>query len=445
MAFADPLPPSVDPFYTPKNNDWKDKEPGYIIDHRPVELPSLVSDNNTENPLTAHQLLFVTRNASNLPATSLTTVIRPQYADPDRLVSYQVAYDAPDVNCSPSFGVQRGSQGNARLWNQIQMAFILPYLLSNEQPVGKRPFLNIPDYEGNNAAFTVGPQSGYHTLDSIRAALNSHNYTSINPGARTVLFGYSGGGIASEWASELHASHAPGLKIAGAAIGGPPPNITKTFIQVNGAGAQLGIWVILGMMNAFPELDNFIRHDIQTQYSSSFLGPLTVCSNPKPKPPMIRPKANVTTWFKSGDEFLFRFKHILDENGVMGRLINQTHKPNFPLYIYQGTSDNLTAPIGDTDQLVSEYCRAGTEVTYLRYVGRNHGQTVIAGMYPAWKWITARLNGVSDPPPRCSVEDVTKDEAEDDNENKEDDSDVAGGEFGEDLANEALFGEDGSL
>ncbi|KAL5046533.1 hypothetical protein BDW71DRAFT_207328 [Aspergillus fruticulosus] len=431
MAFAEPLPPSIDPFYTPKNDDWKSKEPGYIIDHRPIELPSLVP--GTQSPLTAHQLLFVTRNASNCPTTSVTTVIRPEHANPNRLLSYQIAYDSPDVNCSPSFGLQKGAQLNARLWNQIQMAFVLPFLMSNERPLGKRPFINIPDYEGNNAAFTVGPQSGYHTLDSIRAALNSHNYTGINRGAKAALFGYSGGGLASEWASELHASHAADLNIIGAAIGGPPPNVTNTYIHVNGTQSPLDIWAILGVMNAFPEVDCFMRRDIQTKYGSFFLGPLTRCSNPELKPPKIPSNANVTSWFKSGDEFLFRFKHILDNNGVMGRLVNETHKPNFPLYIYQGTADNITAPIGDTDQLVSTYCKAGTKVRYVRYVDRDHGQTLIAGMYPAWTWITARFNGV--PVLHCSVKDVTKDDGD------EVDDDIAAKEFGA-RPKEASFGQD---
>ncbi|KAL4937359.1 hypothetical protein BDV06DRAFT_227042 [Aspergillus oleicola] len=401
-TFADPLPPSIDPFYRPKDDNWKDKDPGFILDHRPIELPSLIR--GAQSPLTAYQLLFVTRNASNCPTTSVTTVIRPQHANPNRLLSYQIAYDSPDVNCSPSFGLQKGAELNARLWNQIQMAFVLPYLMSNEGPLGKRPFINVPDYEGNNAAFTVGPQSGYHTLDSIRAALNSQEYTDINPNAKAIMFGYSGGGLASEWAAELHAEHASDLKIAGAAIGGPPPNVTNTYIHVNGTLSALNIWAILGVMNAFTEVDDFMRRDIKTEFGSFFLGPLTRCSNPELKPPKIPGGANVSSWFNSGDKFLFEFKDILDKNGVMGEHFNNSYAPNFPLYIFQGTEDTITAPIEDTDALYDKYCNAGTKVRYLRYVGKGHDQTLIAGMYPAWTWITARFNGV--PVVKCSVKDI---------------------------------------
>ncbi|OJJ02033.1 hypothetical protein ASPVEDRAFT_41550 [Aspergillus versicolor CBS 583.65] len=411
-AAADPLPPVIDPFYTPRDENWKGQKPGFVINHRPVDLPSLIP--GVESPLTAHQLLFVTRNATGHPTTSVTTIIRPQHANPNRLLSYQIAYDSPDVNCSPSFGLQKDANPNAQMWSWGQMTFVIPYLMSSKGPLGERPFINVPDYEGNNAAFTVGPQSGYHTLDSIRAALNSHNHTGIDSEARAILFGYSGGGLASEWAAELHAKEDSDLNIVGAAIGGPPPNVTNTYIHVNGTQSPLNVWAILGVMNAFPEVSDFLRDNLKLSWGSYFLGPLTRCSSPDPKPPKIPTNANVTDWFDSGDKFLYKFKHILDQYGVMGQHVNPTHRPKFPLYIYQGTKDNITAPVNDTDALYWKYCHSGTNVRYVRYEGRDHGQTLIAGMYPAWTWISSRFNRV--PVLRCSVKNVTKDSDGDDDE-----------------------------
>ncbi|KAL3458407.1 secretory lipase-domain-containing protein [Aspergillus heterothallicus] len=391
-ALADPpLPPSIDPFYKPNNEDWRDEEPGYIIDHRPVRLPWLIP--GAESPLTAHQLLFVTRNATNQPTTSVTTVIRPKYSNPNRLISYQIAYDSPDVNCSPSFGLQANAELTATLWNQMQMAYVVPYLMSHKGLWGSRPFINVPDYEGNNAAFTVGPQSGYHTLDSIKAALKSQEYTGINPGADAIMFGYSGGGLASEWASELHATHAPDLNIIGAAIGGPPPNVTNTYIHVNGTQSPLNVWAILGMMNSFGHVDEFLRDDVKLEWGSYFLGPMTRCSKPEPKPPAIPGSANVTDWFKSGDEFLYKFKDTLDQNGVMGQRISKERHPRFPLYIFQGTDDLITGPIEDTNELVKSFCEVGTKVRYVRYNGKNHGATLIQGVSPAFQWMSYRFNG----------------------------------------------------
>ncbi|KAL3492424.1 secretory lipase-domain-containing protein [Aspergillus germanicus] len=391
-TLAQPLPPTIDPFYKPEGDSWKTKDPGSILDHRPITLPDIFP--GVASPLTAHQLLFVTRNASNDPTTS-------------------IAYDSPDPNCSPSFGLQKGGHKNAIKWNNGQMLFVLPYLMSNSGPLGKRPFINVPDYEGNNAAFTVGPQSGYHTLDSIKAALSSHEYTEIDLKARAVMFGYSGGGLASEWASELHAHHAPDLNIVGAAIGGPPPNVTNTYIHVNGTQSPLNIWAVLGVMNAFPKVNDSLRADLKMKYGSFFLGPLTRCTESDIAPPPIPTNANVSSWFNNGDNFLYEFSDILNDYGVMGQYIDKQKKPKFPLYIYQGTNDNITAPIDDTDALFWKYCHAGTVVRYVRYIDQDHGQTLLTGMYPAWTWISARLNG-ADPWLKCSVKNVTKDDDDDD-------------------------------
>lgn len=111
-----------------------------------------------------------------------------------RILSYQIAYDAPDINCSPSFGLQPGANAAATPFTRDQMNLIAGILEDDGPP----PVLNMADYEGSNAAFTVGPQSAYQILDSICAATNSGNITGIDPGAETALFGYSGGGYAAE-------------------------------------------------------------------------------------------------------------------------------------------------------------------------------------------------------------------------------------------------------
>ncbi|MGW6605509.1 lipase family protein [Streptomyces sp. NPDC055036] len=65
----------------------------------------------------------------------------------------------------------------------------------------------IPDTEGQNANFVVGPEYGTNTLDSIRAA-SRFPETCMNTGTRFGLIGYSGGAIATHWASVLAPSYA---------------------------------------------------------------------------------------------------------------------------------------------------------------------------------------------------------------------------------------------
>jgi hypothetical protein len=77
-----------------------------------------------------------------------------------------------------------------------------------------------------NGTIASGLQAGYATLDSLRAVMRSGNITGIDPKPITTLLGYSSGGQAVGWATELHPTYAPELEIAGAARGGIGPNLT---------------------------------------------------------------------------------------------------------------------------------------------------------------------------------------------------------------------------
>ena len=87
-----------------------------------------------------------------------------------------------------------------------------------------------PDYEGPKLTFTIGKQSGQAVLNSIRAALKSGKITNIKDDAKVVMWGYSGGSLASGWAAALQPSYAPELggNLLGAALGGFVTNITAT-------------------------------------------------------------------------------------------------------------------------------------------------------------------------------------------------------------------------
>ena len=70
------------------------------------------------------------------------------------------------------------------------------------------------------------PESGYATLDAIRAA---EHELKLSAGSTPVgLVGYSGGSIASEWASELASAYAPELHLIGVAEGGIPADFIRT-------------------------------------------------------------------------------------------------------------------------------------------------------------------------------------------------------------------------
>ncbi|OJJ42232.1 hypothetical protein ASPZODRAFT_105589 [Penicilliopsis zonata CBS 506.65] len=388
LALASDIPelPSRDAFYTPKAHNWTGEKAGTVLDSRTVtvELPILPGGNIE---FEAFQLLYVTQDFDGNKATSVTTIIVPQGANTSRILSYQIAYDSPDINCSPSYGLQKGANRAAVAWTLNQMIFVAEAAADAGSPV-----LNIPDYEGSNAAFTVGPQSAYQTLDSIRAATKSGHITNIPEDAEAILFGYSGGGYASEWAAEFHHAYASDVKIIGAAIGGPPPNITQTYKNVNKAISSLNVWAMLGVMNAIPKINEYMHSDLKDDHREQFLGALQRCSEPEVSPPKIPNWADVNKWFHNGDEFLTEFEPELREIGVMGNHIEKGKSPSFPVYIYQGSADLITAPYSNTEALKKALCDAGTDVFLVKWKGLGHGNTLFLGTPWAMKWIKKVFN-----------------------------------------------------
>ncbi|KAE8143481.1 secretory lipase-domain-containing protein [Aspergillus pseudotamarii] len=394
-----PFFPELDDFYKPKQGFWEELDPGSIIDWRRVYVNSL--SYGIPSNATAYQLLYVTRDLNEKKTHSVTTIIVPHNAQKGWLLSVQPAYDSPDINCSPSYGLQVGAVGPALSWNMMDLSFVLPFVNKHG------PILNIPDYEGWNAAFTVGPQTAYHTLDSIRAAFNfqkEYGLTGLKPDARTVMYGFSGGAYATEWASELQPTYAPELtQIVGAAMGGPPPNITDTYLGCNeGPWAELNVWAMLGVMNAVPEVKKYMDNDLLEEHRERFYGPKTRCSRCLGREPAHEPLEyqNISSYFEHGHSFLSRFRRDLTDIGVMGR----HGAPAYPMYIFQGTNDEIVGDIDVTNKLVCNLCDKGTVVQYHQHPGLNHMQTLQQGNLDAWRWILNRFLGV--PPTGCREKDL---------------------------------------
>ena len=71
--------------------------------------------------------------------------------------------------------------------------------------------------------------------------------------AKVALTGYSGGSIATEWASELAPDYAPELHIVGAAEGGIPVDFAHNLNYINGSPDWSGVIpaVLVSLSRAF--------------------------------------------------------------------------------------------------------------------------------------------------------------------------------------------------
>ncbi|KAF7588585.1 hypothetical protein BBP40_005504 [Aspergillus hancockii] len=356
----EPLLPSQDPFYKPDGPDWQSTEPGTILKSRTVQIGSIP---RLPFPVhTAHQLLYRTTNARREPTYAVTTVITPENPIFDRLLSYQAAYDSPKLDCAPSYRIQFGAPAHGDDPVLELSSYVEPFLLAGI-PV------SMPDYEGTESSYSVGPASGYGVLDSLRAVLNSTDITGIKSTATTTLFGYSGGATAVEWAGELRSSYAPHVRIAGASFGGLGANLTKGFSVLDGtASSGLLVGGLQGVANAFPSVAQYIQEHLKPEYKTLFDLPKEICASTVSNltdgyVPQLANK-NISMFFDNGWSIERDFARLFDSIFVTG----QHGTPNFPVFAFQGTADEVVGSFGNVTDLVHQYCEAGALIDHVRDV-----------------------------------------------------------------------------
>ncbi|MEV7617656.1 lipase family protein [Streptomyces sp. NPDC089799] len=222
---------AADPFYRyDGSKPLSAYQPGDVLKRRTLDYHVL----GIPTPVKAVQLLYRTTDAQGRPSANVTTVVRSHHGDGSKAVSYQSFYDSLD----PEHGPSRAIAGDVSLGGVIANAesvILAPLLFKGYDLV-------IPDTEGQNADFAAGPEYGTNTLDSIRAATRAEE-TGLHAGTRFGLFGYSGGAIATNWASALAPAYAPEVnrQLVGFAEGGLLVAPAHNLKYVDGALAWNGV------------------------------------------------------------------------------------------------------------------------------------------------------------------------------------------------------------
>lgn len=342
-----PIPPSQDPFYTAPPG-FQSAHPGEVLRIR--EAPgNLTTVYNTSKK--AYNVLYRTTDSNYMPTWGVTTLFTPKTTNGSQaLLSYQIPYNAPNVDQSPSYALYSPTFSDSLIGDDIING------LSNGWAV------NVPDFEGPLAAFGCAVQEGHATLDSVRAVLSlSESGLSTKDGQPPVaLWGYSGGSIASEFAAELQVQYAPELKFAGAALGGLPTNLTEGPIVANkGYFAGLVPLIFLGWSKQHPDFNTYLHSKVKQSgpYNASTFFSITGPTEAFPE----FAYQDMFQFFTNGEAFIQdpTVYHITNTDTFMG-----LHGvPQMPLFIYKAIADEL-APIAGSDALVERYCQVGANIVY---------------------------------------------------------------------------------
>jgi len=376
---AAPALPSSDPFYTYTGTTPLDQiAPGTVLTARTIQMA--VSGNAT--PFTAEQVLYRTTGEQGQPTVTVTTIIKPLVAPlGTKIVAYQTAYDGLGPECDPSYTLAGGNTSYSTA--QEEATIIEGYLAAGFT-------VDVSDYEGTNLEWAAGQESGYGTLDGIRATENELGAPSSTPVA---MVGYSGGSIATEWASELAPSYAPGLDILGVAEGGIPVDFAHNLNYVNGSPSWSG--VIPAVLVALSRAFGFNLSTYLSPYGKTVTGQVAdECINN-----FLGAYPGLTIQQLLGPQYqnvlgIPLFAKLINEL-VMGTA--PTH-PAEPLLMAVGNQDGTGDGImvaGDVEALAHQYCQEGVPVTFIEYGGLDHTEASIPFEASALAFLETRFAGLA--------------------------------------------------
>lgn len=384
-----PTAPSEDEFYSPPSG-FEDAELGSILKMRttPFQITSVYFPVNIAN---SWQVLVRSEDSLGNATAVVATIFEPYEANSSRLLSYQIAEDASNIDCAMSYSFMGGG-GLDTIEAKVEMFFIQAALDQGYYVVSS-------DYEGPIAAFTAGKLAAYSTLNSIRAALSSSNTTGIDPDADVVMWGYSGGTIPSGWAAALAPTYAEDLtsNLKGVALGGWVTNITATVEVIEGTVfAGLTANGVIGLSHQYPEMipiikkamskDDYERYEDAGQQclvSSIFDYAFTKFFS--------GPNRHVDDgWDILSTDVINK---VIKEN-TLGVEETEDLKPEIPVFVYHGVLDEVV-PFKDAQRVYDIWCDDGMD-SFEFAVSNSTGHILefLEGCGAALRWIDDMFNGV---------------------------------------------------
>lgn len=359
-AQTGPAPPGQDPFYTYSGAvPLKRIPPGTVLKRRSVEL----AVGTTSTPVSVEQLLYRTTDQLHHPAVTVTTVVVPTPVPVvPRIVEYLSFYDGLGAQCDPSYTLSGGYPGSSTVQQQAQEEELLVGWY-----VSQGDIVTVPDFEGTGLHWMAGRQSGYGALDAVRA---TESYLQLGPSVAVGMSGYSGGAVATDWASELAPGYAPKLHIVGVAEGGIPADYAHMFSYINGTTEYSAAipGVLIGLSRAYGvDLARYLSpYGLRVAQQENDVCIASVFGD--------YPGLAVQAIMKA------RYQDLTASAPFARMLADQTMgtaptRPQEPLLMgvgnVDGTGDGVMVA-ADVASLARHYCHEGVPVEFQEYQGASH-------------------------------------------------------------------------
>ena len=298
---------------------------------------------------------------------------------PRHVVSYQCAIDALTSRCFPSYALRRRARAIGSL---AQFEYLLMAAAVAEGWV-----VSVPDHEGPDGMWGTPHEPGYRVLDGLRATLSFERF-GLAADSKVGLWGYSGGGLASAWAAEVHAGYAPELNIVGAVLGSPVGNLGNTFLRLNGSTySGLPALVISALAKSYPGLGRVVE-DHATEEGRETLRRLERMTTLEAIVRMFR--ADMDDLVHPPLDEVLAMPEVRDVFDAI-RLGGEVPAP--PVLIVQAVHDSVIA-VDDIDELAHLYSSGGAQVTYHRDMFSEHMLLHPMSAPMTLRWLTDRFAGL---------------------------------------------------
>ncbi len=365
--------PAQDAFYAAPAS-LASAAPGAVLKTRSVDIKVA----GAPLPVPATQVLYRTRNQLGEPTATVATIVKPAVpAGPVKLLSYQTAYDGLTDTCRPSY-VLRAGEGNSIVTAESAAAYA--YVTQGYTVVTS-------DYEGPTDDFGAGRESGYGTLDAIRAA---QQVLGVGEATPVGLTGYSGGSIASVWAAELQQTYAPELNVIGTAAGGVPTDFVHNLAYIAGSSDWAGAIpaVGLGLIRAYRlDANRLLSARGRQILDEVSQGCLNASGYPGLKfEDLLAPQYQD---FKKVPELVTAFN-----DSIMGRV----GTPKAPVLLAVGNKDGTGDAVmvaKDVQQLAYTYCTRKLPTQFHEFQGADHTAGFVAYSPLAATFLAQRFAGLT--------------------------------------------------
>ncbi|WP_433195953.1 lipase family protein [Nocardia sp. CA-107356] len=364
--------PDQDPFYA-ASVDLGAHPAGAVLRTRSIALYGLPL------PVSAWQVQYRTNDANDWPIPGMATVLVPNWPwfGPGQrpLLSYQIAEDSLGARCAPSYALRGGGDlGGVNTY--IDTPFIAEALWRGWAVVTS-------DYEGPDARFLDGVDSGRAVLDGIRAA-RALAPNGIGPASPIGAWGYSGGAFATLWAAQIQPEYAPDIQFAGITAGGVPADWPAMAHGVDGT-VQAGLAMLVLAAIVKNEPDSGVPELLNERGRTAVAEDATACG-----PDFVIKYVNAHV-----DDFA-AVPDVLGHPDVRAATDRQElggAAPVAPMYLYHSTTDDVIPVAGFTD-LLARYCAQGADISSVHSALPGHNVTAVGEAAGAMSFLADRFAGV---------------------------------------------------